>query len=290
MIFLDAKRKLIIETATTIFAEKGYHTTSVQEIAEKCSMSKASLYKLFTSKEDLFIAVFEYHQNIMFEKASTYSFDPSLTPKELLIKQLCTQIEDFIDRKDFIMMQIKEIPVTENNKLKDMLIKVRSRIVLWQKNMLIGAYGDEIEPYIWDLTITLHGILKEYILQASEHKHVDRHAALEIATYIVDRLDIISRDLICARPKPLFTEEILKSFPSHSDHIYNHLNKIARYIQNLEDQTHREKLANSLEMLKKELNTTQQRVFLIEALLHYFKQEEQLKMTIIELQSLILGG
>ena len=43
-------------------------------------------------------------------------------------------------------------------------------------------------------------------------------------------------------------------------------------------------------MLKKELNTTQQRVFLIEALLHYFKQEEQLKMTIIELQSLILGG
>ncbi|MBM7604356.1 AcrR family transcriptional regulator [Metabacillus crassostreae] len=287
---MDAKRKLIIETATAFFAEKGYHTTSVQEIAEKCSMSKASLYKLFTSKEDLFIAVFEYHQNIMFEKAATYSFDPSLTPKELLIKQLCTQIEDFIDRKDFIMMQIKEIPVTENNKLKDILIKVRSRIVLWQKNMLIHAYGDEIKPYIWDLTITLHGILKEYILHASEHKHVDHHAALDIATYIVDRLDIISKDLIKSKPKPLFKEEMLKSFPSHSDHIYNHLNKIAKYIQTLEDQTHREKLASSLEMLKKELTATQHRVFLIEALLQYFRKEEQLTMTIIELESLILGG
>lgn len=287
---MESKRKLIIETATKIFAEKGYHTTSVQEIAEKSSMSKASIYKLFASKEDLFISVFEYHQNIMFEKAATYTVDPSLTPKELLIKQLCTQIEDFIDRKDFIMMQIKEIPVTENNKLKDILRKVRSRIVLWQKNMLIKAYGEEIEPYIWDLTITLHGILKEYILQASEHKHIDSHDAREIATYIVDRLDIISKDLNTHKPKPLFTEKMLQPSPSHTDMITTHLNKIDVYIQTVSHQIHREKLVSSLEMLRKELHSTQQRVFLIEALLHYFKQEEPLRMTIIELQSLILGG
>lgn len=48
----------ILTTGIEIFSEKGYQDTSVQDIAERCGMSKASFYSFFPSKEDIFIAVF----------------------------------------------------------------------------------------------------------------------------------------------------------------------------------------------------------------------------------------
>ncbi|WP_226670895.1 TetR/AcrR family transcriptional regulator [Metabacillus litoralis] len=293
---MDTKKRLIIEKATIFFAEKGYHSTSVQEIAEQCSMSKASLYKFFSSKEELFIEVFEYHQNTMFEKVATYSFDPSLSPKELFIKQLCIQIEDFVERRDFILMQLKEIPLTETNKQKNIMKRLKTRILLWQTNMLIQAYGEEIKPYIWDITITLQGIVKEYISQASEYKHLNVKNIEEIATYLVDRIDTITGDLLTKKPTPLFTKEMLLSdfnmgSSKHSpDMIHDHLRSIEKYILTLDNKTHREKLAHSLAMLKEELKSPHRRVFLIEALLHYFKKEDQLASTTDKLRLLILGG
>jgi len=49
----ENKRALIIETALTLFAEKGYYTTSIQEITKKAGISKGLLYNYFESKEAL---------------------------------------------------------------------------------------------------------------------------------------------------------------------------------------------------------------------------------------------
>ncbi|MCY8280477.1 TetR/AcrR family transcriptional regulator, partial [Bacillus inaquosorum] len=37
---MKEKEKLIIETALKLFAQKGYNSTSVQEIAKECKISK----------------------------------------------------------------------------------------------------------------------------------------------------------------------------------------------------------------------------------------------------------
>lgn len=39
---MNEKHKLIIDKSVELFAEKGYHATSVQEIAEKCGIAKGS--------------------------------------------------------------------------------------------------------------------------------------------------------------------------------------------------------------------------------------------------------
>lgn len=49
----ENKRALIIETALALFAEKGYYTTSIQEITKKAGISKGLLYNYFESKEAL---------------------------------------------------------------------------------------------------------------------------------------------------------------------------------------------------------------------------------------------
>ena len=45
---------LIYRTAGKLFADKGFGSVSMGEIAEKCKMSKANLYHHFSSKNDLY--------------------------------------------------------------------------------------------------------------------------------------------------------------------------------------------------------------------------------------------
>ncbi len=49
------KQQLILATATEEFAQKGYEKANTNVIAEKAGISVGSLYKYFTSKEDLFL-------------------------------------------------------------------------------------------------------------------------------------------------------------------------------------------------------------------------------------------
>jgi TetR/AcrR family transcriptional regulator len=53
-------RQRLLETATELFAEKGYAVTSVREIVEKAGVSKPVLYYYFKSKDGLFYAVLEW--------------------------------------------------------------------------------------------------------------------------------------------------------------------------------------------------------------------------------------
>ena len=53
-------RERILETATDLFAEKGYAGTYVREIVEKAGVSKPALYYYFQSKEGLFYAILDW--------------------------------------------------------------------------------------------------------------------------------------------------------------------------------------------------------------------------------------
>lgn len=53
----EERRRQLIEIATTRFAEKGYHQTSVAEIVEGLGVGKGVFYWYFSSKEELFRAI-----------------------------------------------------------------------------------------------------------------------------------------------------------------------------------------------------------------------------------------
>ena len=57
-------REKLLETATSIFAEKGYAGTSVREIVEQAGVSKPVLYYYFKSKEGLFLAILDMAEDL----------------------------------------------------------------------------------------------------------------------------------------------------------------------------------------------------------------------------------
>ena len=53
----EQHRLEILQAAEQIFAHHGYHTTTMEQVAESCGWSKGTLYLYFKSKEDLFFSI-----------------------------------------------------------------------------------------------------------------------------------------------------------------------------------------------------------------------------------------
>lgn len=54
----EAKRLHILETALKVFAEKGFHETSIQDICREAEISVGSIYFYFPNKEEVFETIY----------------------------------------------------------------------------------------------------------------------------------------------------------------------------------------------------------------------------------------
>jgi AcrR family transcriptional regulator len=57
----DERRAQLLAAALEVFTGSGYHAASMDEIAERASVSKPVLYQHFPSKLDLYLAVLDMH-------------------------------------------------------------------------------------------------------------------------------------------------------------------------------------------------------------------------------------
>jgi AcrR family transcriptional regulator len=60
-------RTRILDAARSCFVERGYDQTTMKDIASAADMTAGALYHHFTSKQDLFAAVFHRHQETAFD-------------------------------------------------------------------------------------------------------------------------------------------------------------------------------------------------------------------------------
>ena len=93
----DSRREALIgrilEAALELFAERGYHGTSVPSVMERAGVGGGSLYRLFESKEVLVNAVFREAKGRL-ERALRDGVDASLPPRALF-DELWTRLTAF---------------------------------------------------------------------------------------------------------------------------------------------------------------------------------------------------
>lgn len=61
----QARMDLILDSAEKLFAEKGFHDTSINDIAEKADFSRTSVYQYFRSKEEIYLQILERYTEIL---------------------------------------------------------------------------------------------------------------------------------------------------------------------------------------------------------------------------------
>ena len=86
---IEFKENLIIEAAEKLFLEKGFEKTTMEDIASEADYTKPTLYKYFTCKEEILLAVYMRGWDRSFEllKKSTDSKDKGYD--KLLAAAIC---------------------------------------------------------------------------------------------------------------------------------------------------------------------------------------------------------
>ena len=77
-----ARQDQVRAAALRLFREKGYHATSMRDIAEAVGINKGSLYSYIRSKEDLLIPFFERAMGVLLEQIEAISADAHLSPTQ----------------------------------------------------------------------------------------------------------------------------------------------------------------------------------------------------------------
>ena len=81
------KEEVLLKSAD-VFRVKGYHNTSMQDLAEACGLLKGSLYYHFPSKEMLMKELLSSIHKYMAEKIFPIANDENFTPEERMEKLL----------------------------------------------------------------------------------------------------------------------------------------------------------------------------------------------------------
>ena len=94
--------------ALRLFKEKGYHATSMRDIANAVGINKGSLYGYIRAKEDLLIPVFERAMGVLLEEIEEITADASLSPTERLKRAIHAHVTAVADNLDVLTVYLSE--------------------------------------------------------------------------------------------------------------------------------------------------------------------------------------
>jgi TetR/AcrR family transcriptional regulator, mexJK operon transcriptional repressor len=101
----DAERQRILDATATVFLERGFAGAGTNEIARRAHASKQTLYRLFPSKADLFVAVIGGYMDGLF--ARHVEFVASGKPARETLNEIgCIVLSLFTDPKFLALYRI----------------------------------------------------------------------------------------------------------------------------------------------------------------------------------------
>ena len=199
---MDERRVRFIETAMKLFAEKGYHATSIQDLVEAWGISKGAFYHHFASKEELLLEVLRYNSEKMVADFTASGGDGP--EKERFVRQLAAHFSHIREYKDFLRMIMSEQLPKVNPEVERYMFRQHGRLFLWYCTRLTEVYGEAVGPYVYDVAMMTNGIIRQYLFYFFFRE--EAFDADEAARFLMRRLDAIVASFT-AEERPLLTEE-----------------------------------------------------------------------------------
>ena len=276
---MKEKERLIIETAIKLYALKGVNATSLQEIATECGISKGAFYLYFKSKDTLVLATLEYYYDQIQNKLMDIEKEV-LLPREKFEKQLHCQFYELQQKKEFIIMCMRENVIPFNKEVETFMTRMKLESHAFYRNSLLSIYGEEIASHLVDLIIMLEGISRGY-LELIIFNMVNLDMAYT-TKFILKRMDDIIAGLQRSKDEPVIVERELNHFLCNMNVMNGHkeelfINEIIKLKRALVDQLGSDELMVTLDVLESEMKTDHPRVPVIQGMLFNLKLYPELR-------------
>jgi AcrR family transcriptional regulator len=105
---VENRHQQIVDGACRLFFKKGYHPTSMREIAKACGMSIGQLYHYISCKEDVLYLVLKHMQDVWYTYLKKANIEQIDDPIQRLRKALNHSLEFMIENKKLVQFTYSE--------------------------------------------------------------------------------------------------------------------------------------------------------------------------------------
>ncbi|MBN1149125.1 MAG: TetR family transcriptional regulator [Anaerolineales bacterium] len=100
-------RNQILDAAAQIFSQKGFHATSMQDIAQAVNLQKGSLYHHISSKQEILVAVLDRALDLLIANMQDV-LDQPLAADEKLRQAMRVYLKTMLDHRDLAAVLLLE--------------------------------------------------------------------------------------------------------------------------------------------------------------------------------------
>jgi AcrR family transcriptional regulator len=177
------QRSDIIQAAAQIIREKGYHGTSMQDIADAVNLQKASLYHHVTSKQDILFTILEQALDMLISDMRAV-VDSDLNPEEKLRLAMQVYMGRLTEDADLATVLLLEHRSLEDNLCTRHNTRRDRYESLWRKIIQDGVSMGVFRPV--DVTVATFAILGVQNWMITWFKSGGRLSALELSDHFSD--------------------------------------------------------------------------------------------------------
>lgn len=246
MIMNDRKQH-VIKMAHQLFIDKGFQSTSIQDILDYSGISKGTFYNYFSSKNELLIALFKMIYTKLEKERNELLIGQDPSDINIFIEQINLHL--MANRKNKLLTLFEEVLVSNDDELKQYIKKGQLRTLRWLYERFIDLFGESKRPYLLDCAIMFLGIL-HHNLKYYSMAHGPNSNIKKIVRYSVGRMVRMVQEVSEASEQLLEPELIDSWFPNCTNAIHS--------IQ--------QELSHTVGTLKKTINTDDEQARYIELL------------------------
>jgi len=171
----DDQRELILERAAALFARRGYPGTSMNQVAEACGLSKATLYHYYKDKYAILVSIADSHvsrlQGIVREALTEHSTPDA--QMRVLIRRL---VEEYADAQNAHRVLTEDVKFLEDADRERILDKEREVVNGFAK--VVAALRPDLKQAALSkpLTMLLFGMINWMFTWMKPHGALDYDA------------------------------------------------------------------------------------------------------------------
>jgi len=257
-----------MEKSLELFAENGFEATSVQQITERCGISKGAFYLHFKSKDELINSLIDDFMT-RFITSIEHAVSPDQPNDELLYNYLYVMFKEFQEQASFAKIFLQEQVLSFNGEL---LSKVQIYTTMLNKMMssVVQRQFPNLNPNMHlDVVFSVNGLVKGY----AELFLIDNYKVeLQVlCNSIVEKVSIIAEH---AKVQAV-TLDYLRCINLKASYSKEHILELIDSI--LHEMKEDSIVYESLQLLKEHLHVPSLRPVLLQGLLKNIKEYDQCK-------------
>ncbi len=136
---IEKKHRQIIDGACSKFFQKGYHKTTIREIAVASGMSMGQLYHYISSKDDVLFLIYKHMQLVWYTHLVESGVEEIEDPMERLTKSLRYTLEFMVANKELILFIYTETKYLDKKYLRLVLEMDDKTVVGFWRRLLKEA-------------------------------------------------------------------------------------------------------------------------------------------------------